>query len=1221
MAYYKGNTPPSLEKIIQRYNESVSDISEYKHYELAGNKVQAEKALRHAGESMSECLEFALRRHCYEVDKDSYYQYYYYSSPAPKIIENAYWDEDCKKVIANGEVTLDDIKPTVDFGFLKSQKFKLINGAKHQGKDVDFNVFDKYETEVRNFILQYLDHKADLKNESYFNQPQFDILQQFYSACEKFRNEERRFILLSDKIDESNIFYRNIGRVHWDVIIDFNAKSMDEGLCFYAYSGNTPSHILKSSDLLTDDSIPTYSDSPIIYFADGFRNEPTNHTFKDWNRTKYPKVDSFINEYAKITYTQEIIVVSIMKDRNRLGAMIDIFERYFDNVRFVVANDKDNALADFCENHVYSEDINYVGISMSQIDSCFYEYLPARVKIDCNANFKLPCLSKEVDGIVNREQMTLIEEYFEVLYEGIDDGTEENEALFLSGETKLSWEGARRRFAAERSRMRKLYLNTMDAEIRKGRSSIMIVHEPGFGGSTLARQIAYSYKEDYPVLIMKRYNFSKVKDLLNLVHDLTKKTILIFMEIPSIITMEEMNNLIEKTNRSRPYIFIGIRRGKYKQGSNNLYVTDWGNDTVILRDKFLPYLKQLPVNMQKEKEAEMNRIVHGYDIEPYMRTPFYFGWLTYAENFKAMDSYLEHFVSALEGNEAQRKALIYICIMNEYAERGLPDSFLRVVFNVEQKKDRIFHLQDYFSEDDDVLNSLLRSEYKDGICYRTLKYPYFGKHLLNMLLTNNVSQSSKELVNLGSYCKQLINDVAHSINNEFLQEYVLKNIFIGSSKERIGEKFTKIINDIQKEEKVNIFKLLHESFPMNPHFASHLARYYAIDEKNIVLGLEYAEKAIKLSPTDPLLHHIKAMCLLSQLTAQANKIVAAMSKGIQPSQDEVDEIIEKIFPEAQAEFALSRECNYEKQEHGYIPNIKLLLRVFDFSIAVHKKSKMSVVSEAISPYIDWLEEAQSLLDEVRTLYIEGEESSYYDDVEMKTWQEYEDLGELINRLNNKLDKTITNKALVRRQLARIYMHRDDKYKNTQKENKRVLQLMEQNILDEPQNDKNYYLWFSAARYSLLNMDELVAKTSQWRGRNPSLQITFYCYVFNVLKAINGSTENATIAVNLEREMKHMSGGDIRVREWCCNCSQNLMTNKDFREKNDISQLLIFEGYVSKYIHSGAAEITEHKSGMKVFFRPTENKLTDSCLNHKVEFSFGFSYDGLRAYDGLVRIVD
>lgn len=704
MSYYNTHIPPSLEKVIQRYNESVSDITEYKHYELVGNKAQADKALRHAGESMSESLEFALQRHCYEVDPESYNRFYY-SKPAPLIIESAYWDDISKTVIANGKVTLDDIQTTVNFSFLKSQKFRLINGAKHQGKDVDFNVFNRYETEVRNFILQYLDSKADLKDESYFNRPQFDILQQFYSSCEKFRYEERRYILLSDKIDESNIFYRNIGRVRWDVIIDFNGNSMEEGLCFYAYSGNTPSHILKTSDLLTDGSIPTYSDTPIIYFADGFRNNPSSRTFKDWNKTKYPKVDSFINEYAKVTYAQEIIVVSIMKDINRLNSMIEIIERHFDTVRFVVANDKDNTIANFCKNHPYREDIDHVGISMSQIDSCFNEYLPSIPKTDRSVNFKLPCLLNEVNGIVSKEQMAQLEEYFEVLYEGIDNGTEENETLFLSGETKLSWEGARRRFAAERSRMRQLYLKTMDAEIRKGRSRIMIVHEPGFGGSTLARQIAYNYKEDYPVLIMKRYNLSQVKTLLNLVHNLTKKTILIFMEIPSVISIEDMDNLIEKTNRSRPYIFIGIKRGRYKQGSGNLYVTDWGNDTVILRDKFLPHLTQIPATIRKEKEMEMNRIVSGHNVEPYMRTPFYFGLITYAENFKAMDSYLEHFVSALKGNEAQRKALIYICIMNEYAERGLPDSFLRIVFNVEQKEDRIFHLQDYFSEDDDVLNS------------------------------------------------------------------------------------------------------------------------------------------------------------------------------------------------------------------------------------------------------------------------------------------------------------------------------------------------------------------------------------------------------------------------------------------------------------------------------------------------------------------------------------
>lgn len=1215
------NTPPPvLDTVIQRYNESVLDLTEYKRNMLASNEIQAEKALRHSAESMSECLEFALQRHCYEVDNQSFKTYQ--PGPAPKIIGDAYWNEG---VIDNGRVTLDGIKSTVDFDFLKSEKFKLINDAKHRGGKVDVDVLEKYKLEVGKFILQYLKADADLKDEAYFNQPRLDLLQQFYSACEKFRRDgdERRFILLSDKIDEPN-FYCNMGRVRWDVIIDFNSKSMEEGLCYYAYKDNTPSHILKSSDILANDNIPIFSDSPIVYFADGFGHELACHTIKEWNKTKYQRVDEFIKKYIKAIYAQEIIVVSIMKNKRYLDAMIEIIVRYVDNVRFVVANDEEDKLLDFCRNHNYSEDIDHIGISMFQIDSCLRNYLPATEKIDHSVSFKLPCLSKEVDGVVSREQMALLEEYFEVLYEGIDEGTEEFETPFLLGETELSWEGARRKFAAEHPRIHKLYLKTIGKEISKSRSRMMITHEPGFGGSTLARQLAYHYKEDYPVLIMKHYNFQKVKELLDLVHDLTKKTILIFMDIPSVISMEDMDSLFVRTNSSRPYVFVGVRRGKYKQKSNSIHVTDWGNDAVILRDKFLPHLtqqKELPDAVRKEKEAEMNRIVSGNNIEPYMRTPFYFGWLTFAEKYKAMDNYLGHFVNAINGNEAQRRALIYICIMNQYAERELPDSFLRIVFNVGWKKGVIFHLKDYFSEDDDVLNSLLRGESRSGVYYLKLKYPYFGRRLLGMLLSNNTSDNSKELVNLGSYCKRLIDDVACSTNNEILQDYILKNIFIGSSKERTGEKFASIIYDIQKEERVNIFRLLYEKFPNNPHFASHLARYYAWGDENMELALDYAEKAISLSPDDPLLHHIKAMCLLKQLTLKADRIKCLMEEGIEPSQDEIDEIVDKIFPEAQAEFALSREYDYhEKQEHGYLPNIQLLLRVFDFSIIVYKKSKAFVVAEAESPYIDWLEDALSLLEEVRTLYTEDKETSYFNTVEIATWKEYEDLSGLINKLNNKLDKATINKPLVRRQLVRIYMHRDDRYKTTRKDNDRILRLMEENIQDEPQNPKNFHLWFSAARYSSLKLDDLLAKTSQWSTLKPNLENTFYCYIFNVLKALNGSTENCIIANNIEKEMKRMSGGNIHVREWCCNCPQNLMTNKDFREKKGASQLTVYKGYISCYRHSGAAEIREDKSGLTVFFRPNENNLTDSCVNHQVEFSFGFSYDGLRAYDGSVRII-
>lgn len=60
---------------------------------------------------------------------------------------------------------------------------------------------------------------------------------------------------------------------------------------------------------------------------------------------------------------------------------------------------------------------------------------------------------------------------------------------------------------------------------------------------------------------------------------------------------------------------------------------------------------------------------------------------------------------------------------------------------------------------------------------------------------------------------------------------ILKDLFIGNTSERSGEKFNQLISDIPKEEQLPIFLKLHELFPTNAHFCSHLARYYAIEEK------------------------------------------------------------------------------------------------------------------------------------------------------------------------------------------------------------------------------------------------------------------------------------------------------------------------------------------------------------------------------------------------------
>ena len=81
-----------------------------------------------------------------------------------------------------------------------------------------------------------------------------------------------------------------------------------------------------------------------------------------------------------------------------------------------------------------------------------------------------------------------------------------------------------------------------------------------------------------------------------------------------------------------------------------------------------------------------------------------------------------------------------------------------------------------------------------------------------------------------------------------------------------------------------------------------------------------------------------------------------------------------------------------------------------------------------------------------------------------------------------------------------------------------------------------------------------------------------------------------------------------------------MSNREFQALKNPEVLKLHTGYVSNFIHSGAAYITLD-CGLQVFFSPSVCNLTEDAINHKVQFSFGFSFDGLRALDTSVKRID
>lgn len=1209
----------SIAEIIKRYNDGVSD---YAAYLVAINEHQDDSSVRHlrnAGEELSQALEHSVKYMVETLEPTTFPQYV--RKPTPEVIKDFFLDgAGCQQRFYSATVE-PGITPTVDFDYMRTHKNELTNNAKHRGGTVDATVLKEYIKQIKLFIIEYLDKNALLRDTAYFMSAQQDHIQQFYVACDHFQREDRTYILLTEHLQGvDNRLYRHFSKAPWDIIIDFHCDSSTSGFSAGAYHGGYDiAHIYKTSDLVSAEDFTAHMRRPTYFYANGFKGERSYIDYEEWNRNYYNKLDRFLDAISQNVVTQKTIVVSLLNDEEYTQNVRSMIARHFSEVQFIIVNDTIDALINLVQRK--PGQFVHLHTSLEEMDACFNDYLTTGEDTATEADtFCVPCIKDEGSGLLSKAELENLKECFEVLYMGIGDGNDEVAEPFLRGEVALTWQGAKRQFAAMRERFLRMYVKPLEAEIKKARSKVLLLHDPGYGGTTVARQLAYTLHDSYPVLFLKEYRVRAVVQKLEWLHDRTKKTLVVFMEIPSVISLDDFNYLYSSTNQSRPYIFVGIMRGQPEHDS--ISVTDWGNDSVLLADKYRPIIEERYSGIEKKaKLDEVQHILSG-DVESYKRTPFYFGMLSYEKDFVAANGFFEKFVKAVEGKEQQRKFLIDLALCDVYASKPLPETFFRIVFG--EQKNNLFKLERYFNEDEGILESLIQTEVVGNVRYMRPKYTFFSKTLLTKLLRKEHTPADTGWTeNLGAYCKEFILDAARSLVSAHLEEEVLQPLFIGSSKERDGDKFTDVVEEIQKEERINIFLTLHEQFSDNPHFCSHLARFYAREERNMSLALKYADRAIRLSLTpDPLLHHMKGMCLYYVINNRIDAAKKLIKAGQRPEGSELEYITETLLSQAEAEFLKSREIQkhaHHEDEYGYIPNIKLLIHIFDFYVIANHETKRNVICAAKQPYINWLDKAHNLLDDARRLHEDGSESSFFLDCETQLWSEYENYSELIEKLNNQLVKTL-HPALVRRQLAQLYMRRDNEYKSSTKANERILNLMNDNMKTDAKNIANFLLWFRAARYSNLSTDEVLTRLAQWNSANPAIDLAFYSYVFNVIKAIEGSSEAVVLAKKYMQECNSMGGYNrINIREWYGSAPQGIVSSYERRKNPNDFKLFEVTGYVKEYQHPGNAVI-ELDCGLDVFFKPSVRGITESSLNHNVKFLLGFSYDGLRADNESVEFV-
>jgi hypothetical protein len=276
-----------------------------------------------------------------------------------------------------------------------------------------------------------------------------------------------------------------------------------------------------------------------------------------------------------------------------------------------------------------------------------------------------------------------------------------------------------------------------------------------------------------------------------------------------------------------------------------------------------------------------------------------------------------------------------------------------------------------------------------------------------------------------------------------------------------------------------------------------------------------------------------------------------------------------------------------------------------------------------------LQVAEELLEIVRRNR-EGEGASSFEaDCRAKLDVIYGQHDRALQAWDNLLSRQDTYAPPIRRQIVWTQLARKSREwdKLPPREIDRIVLLLEQNLLQEPEQESNLRLWIQAVKRCSVpvSLSSMIEKVANWRTRSASLDSTYYLYVLYGLQAIDGVPLAMNSSLRFMEECKNMARyrrGRTKSYEWFGNgvgakrlIHQSQLGEWDTKKEfwDNVAPLQRVTGLIARIDGSQAGTI-ELASGLVAFFVPARGAFSSRQINQKVSFYLGFSLDGLRAWD-------
>ena len=189
--------------------------------------------------------------------------------------------------------------------------------------------------------------------------------------------------------------------------------------------------------------------------------------------------------------------------------------------------------------------------------------------------------------------------------------------------------------------------------------------------------------------------------------------------------------------------------------------------------------------------------------------------------------------------------------------------------------------------------------------------------------------------------------------------------------------------------------------------------------------------------------------------------------------------------------------------------------------------------------------------------------------------------------------------------------------------RRIVDLMETNLREDPTSERDVRMWFQAYRrlpeFSYLQaLDRLEA----WATRADSLDAHFYLYILHYLRLLDGVERNEEMVLrNLDRCKQLAQGRRSHSYEWL-GVKPNWCPLLHHGELGEWNKTMEFypDTHLLAEVTGTIETIRGPKAGtirlgrvIRAFFVPSTHQWESKDINAVVHFYLGFSYDGFRAW--------